>query len=82
MDSNESFLKKLDTDLATGKIITDDHRGVLHREKVQPVPDDWTIEPDLPDDDELELKRIRQKSWFKKMFIGSCVFAFISLGIF
>ena len=83
MNSDESFLKKLDTDLTTGKITTDDHRGMLHREKVQPIADDWKpIEPESVDDDQLELKRIRQKSWFKKMFIGSCVFAIISLGIF
>lgn len=82
MNSDESFLKKLDTDLTTGKITTDDHRGILHREKVQPIADDWVVEPEPVDNDEIELKRIRQKSLFKKMFIGSCVFAVIALSFF
>jgi hypothetical protein len=30
----------------------------------------------------LEIKRVQQKSLFKKMFIGACVFALIAVGAF
>lgn len=83
MNSDESFLKKLDTDLATGNVVTDDHRGILHREKVPPIPDHWEMpEPDQDRDTQLALRRARQKSWFKRMFIASCVFLVIAAGVF
>lgn len=86
MNSNESFLKKLETDLETGNITTDDRRGILHHEKMAPVPDDWEIPDEVVNHDDLyaslEIKRIKQKSLFKKFFIASCVFALISGGVF
>ena len=83
MNSEESFLKKLDTDLATGQGTSDMGRGILHREKLKPVADDWAEpEPESFHDDMVEQKRNVQKSFFKKLFIGSCVFAILSGGIF
>ncbi len=84
MRSDESFLKKLDTNLSTGQVKHDNQRGILHRERMQSVPDDWTKpEPSKPSHDEqVEVKRVRQKSFFKKLFIVSCVFAIISFGVF
>lgn len=82
MDSEESLLKKLDTDLATGRSMSDTSRGILHHEKLKPVVDDWAdIQPESSHDD-IYHKRIVQKSYFKKIFIGACGFALVSAGIF
>lgn len=83
MDSNESFLKKLDTDLATGKAVGDGVRGVLHKERLAPVPTDWVATPLEDDSEEIVVKkRTTQKNFFKKLFISSVVFALISGGFF
>ena len=83
MDSNESLLKKLDNDLTAGRGVSDTNRGILHRDKVKPIADDWTEpEPEVHHDDLIHQKRTVQKSYFKKIFIGSCVFAIISAGLF
>ncbi len=80
MNSDESFLKKLDTDLATGRNTGDGTtRGMMHQEKLPPVPDDWDApKPEDFTDDIIVKKRTTQKNFFKKLFIGSIVFAFIS----
>ncbi len=86
MNSEDSFLKKMETDLTTGNNLPEDHRGIFHREKVAPIRESWDVaatsksHDDLYDD--LEIKRIQQKSLFKKMFIGACVFALIAVGAF
>lgn len=86
MNSEDSFLKKMDTNLATGNDIPDDRRGIMHHEKVAPVRESWDQKPtDVNHDDlydDLEIKRVQQKSLFKKMFIGSCVFALVAVGVF
>jgi hypothetical protein len=87
MNSDESFLKKLETELETGVQTTEDRRGIFHREKVPTVPTDWeekTVSEQQRNDlyDGLEIKRAKQKSLFKKMFLLSCVFAVVSGGIF
>lgn len=83
MDSNESFLKKLDTQLSTGQVDRDTTRGILHRDKLKPIPDDWEDpQPELHEDDVIHQKRIVQKTFFKKIFIFACVFAVISAGAF
>ncbi len=46
MNPDESFLKKLDTDLSTGRAAPDMRRSPLHREKLRPVPDDWSVPGD------------------------------------
>lgn len=82
MDSGESFLKKLDNDLTTGQGSINDMRGILHRDKVAPVAGDWTDEPSPDKHDDIDMKRTAQKSYFKKIFIGSCIFAFLCAGLF
>ncbi len=83
MDSNESLLKKLDNDLTAGRGVSDTNRGILHRDKLKPVAEDWTEPvPEAHHDDLIHQKRTVQKSYFKKIFIGSCVFAVISAGLF
>ncbi|HQV64815.1 MAG TPA: hypothetical protein PKZ56_01105 [Candidatus Paceibacterota bacterium] len=83
MDSNESLLKKLDNDLTAGRGVSDTNRGILHRDKLKPVAEDWTEPvPEAHHDDLINQKRTVQKSYFKKIFIGSCVFAVISAGLF
>lgn len=84
MNSDESFLKKLDTELATGRNTGDGTtRGVLHQEKLPPIADDWDVpKPEDFTDEVIVKKRTTQKNFFKKMFIGSIVFVFISAGFF
>lgn len=83
MDSNESLLKKLDNDLTAGRGVSDTNRGILHRDKLKPVAENWTEPvPEAHHDDLINQKRTVQKSYFKKIFIGSCVFAVISAGLF
>ena len=61
MDSNESLLKKLDNDLTAGRGVSDTNRGILHRDKVKPIADDWTEpEPEVHHDDLIHKKRTRQ----------------------
>ena len=84
MSSDESFLKKLDMNLSMGQVKKNNQRGILHKDRIQSIPDDWkNSEPVKPSyDEQVEIKRVRQKSFFKKLFIGACVFATISFGIF
>lgn len=86
MNSEESFLKKMDTSLTTGNRVPDDRRGILHHEKVAPVRESWDVaETQINHDDlydDLEIKRVKQKSLFKKMFIGACIFALVGVGVF
>ena len=83
MDSNESLLKKLDNDLTTGRTTGDGTRGMLHQEKLPPVVDDWDApKPEDFTDEVIVKKRTTQKNFFKKLFIGSIIFVFISAGFF
>lgn len=86
MNSEDSFLKKMDTNLATGNDTPDDRRGIMHHEKVAPIRESWDQKPtDINHDDlydDLEIKRVQQKSLFKKMFIGACMFALVAVGVF
>ena len=84
MNSDESFLKKLDNELTTGQGVTNEARGILHREKIPSVASDWINEPqdDIHKDDLLDMKRDAQKSYFKKIFIGSVIFALLCAGLF
>lgn len=80
---DESLLQQLDTDLSTGRAGTDIDRGVLHREKMRPVRDDWDEpKPENFNEEPTNMKRTTQKSMFKKMFIGACIFAIIAVGFF
>lgn len=85
MNSDESFLKNLDTELATGRTRPDDSRGVLHQQKMKPIADNWKPEPLPPEEDPYEKimkKRNQQQSFFKKLFIFSIVFVLIAGGVF
>jgi hypothetical protein len=85
MDSGESFLKKLETDLETGNTLPDDRRGILHSPKMKPVRTDWETASAAPAPDPFMLtlkKRDQQKSLFKKLFIASCAFAVVAGGFF
>jgi len=84
MNSDESFLKKLDTDLSTGNATHDNRRGIFHTPKEKPVADDWqhsNVEPIDPFEQTMH-KRTKQQNFFKKMFIGSMIFAVLSVGVF
>ena len=86
MNPDESFLKKLDTDLSTGKVTPDMRRSTLHREKQRPVADDWVSASESAASDDpyanLTMKRTQQKSLFKKFFVAACVFAVVAVGVF
>lgn len=87
MNSDESFLKKLDTDLSTGNAVIDNRRGILHQVREKPVVDNWQKDvQDFPVEEDpyekIMKKRMQQQTFFKKMFITACVFALIAGGVF